>query len=765
MSRLTCHSALHQLFPGLPDLFPGSVFVLFLVLGLVTAVLVAWAYGRAYGALARRQWWTLFALRMAAIAILFLLMLRPVLTWQREVTQRKAVIFALDNSSSMGVADTPEGGTRWQQARDQLYTAWSELSGLFDLHLIVFSDVAEHLDAPAQLAAVEPVGKATSLSRGLLSARRAATGRQVEAVVLLTDGIHNAAGDPIALARRMGLNVVTIGVGDPLHERSLRRDIRVIDLKCPDQIALRNKTRVSGFIDAVGTPGHVVQVRLLEDDQPVCERELTLDDVEGAQEVVFEFIPERKGLHTYTVEVPPRPDETIPENNRRSSSALVHDARIRVLYVEGTLRAEYGALVGQFLSRDPNVEFCALVQTRPDTFVQRTNIDGLALTRIPDTADVVDAFDVFLIGDLSATHLPPATMQLIQQRVRAGAGLLMMGGYHSLGPGGYAGTAIEELLPVYLGGPDIGQATELFQPRLTPEGRQHPIFANIGSFFAAEEGGDAAVPLPLLGGCVKVSGTKPSASVLLVHPDIKVAGSPMAVMAVHRMGEGRAAALTVDTTRNWHQVLRALDQDTPFLRFWGQTVRWLAGRGEAMETEAGVVSTTDKAYYAPEATVTVSATVRREGGTAARDAEVTATVTGPDRAGTELTLRAEPGPAGNYAGRFEPARPGRYQIAVAAQVGATRLTADPLEIDVGRPNLEFDRLDLDEAVLTAIANATGGQYLHISLADRLTRSLRDRHTRQLVEQEIPLAWPPLAWFLFVGTLTGEWWLRRRCQLR
>jgi hypothetical protein len=349
--------------------------------------------------------------------------------------------------------------------------------------------------------------------------------------------------------------------------------------------------------------------------------------------------------------------------------------------------------------------------------------------------------------------------------VQAGAGLLMMGGYHSFGPGGYTGTVIEELLPVSMGGPDVGQATELFQPRLTPEGRQHPIFANIGEFFAAEGGDDAAVQLPPLGGCVKVGGTKPSATVLLVHPDITVAGSPMAVMAVHRMGEGRAAALTVDTTRNWHQVLRALGQDTPFLRFWGQTIRWLAGRGDVMETEAGVVSTTDKAYYAPEATVTVSATVRGEGGAAARDAQVTATVTGPGRAGAPVTLRPEAGPAGNYAGTFEPARPGRYQIAVVAQVGATRLTAETLEIDVGRPNLEFDRLDLDEATLTAIANASGGHYLHISLADRLTKSLQDRHTRQLVEQEIPLAWPPLLWFFFVGALTSEWWLRRRYQLR
>lgn len=766
MPRLTCQSALHELFPGLEDAFPGSTLLLFLLAATVVAVLVTLAYRQAYGALSRRQWWTLLALRMAALGIVFLLLLRPIMTWQRDVKQRKAVVFTVDNSASMAIADHPEGGTRWQQAREQLLASWPELSDVFDLHLVLFSDVAQRLEAPEQLNAVEATGKATSLSRGLVAARRAAGGKPIEAVVLLSDGIQNAAGDPIAVARRMGVTVVTIGVGDPLHDRSLRRDVRVTDIDCPDRISLRNKTRVAGFIDAVGAPGYVVPVRLLEDGQTVCERELALDDVAGAQEVVFEFIPERKGLHTYTVEVPRQPDETIPQNNTRSSSGLVHDPRIRVLYLEGTLRAEYGALVGQFLSRDPNVEFCALLQTRPNVFVQRSNIEGFAIEGIPESQDVYDTFDVFLIGDLSATYLPPSRAEMIRQRVEAGAGLIMMGGYHSLGPGGYTGTVIEELLPVHLGGLEVGQATEPFLPRLTPEGRRHPIFANIGGFFASEAEDDLDEVLPPLGGCVKVGGTKPSAAVLLVHPDLTVDGAPMAVLAVHRFGKGRAAALTIDTTRNWHQVLRALDRDTPFLRFWGQTIRWLAGRTETVETEAGVSCTTDKAYYLPESTVTIAATVRGDDGAAASGAEVTATLEGPAGTDTEeLLLSPQAGAPGHYAATFEPARSGRYRISVTAQLQERRLAAEPLEIDVGRPNLEFDRLDLDTATLEAVAHATGGQYLHVSLADRLTQLLEQRHARQRMTREMPLAWPPLLWFLFLSAVTTEWWLRRRFQLR
>ena len=61
--------------------------------------------------------------------------------------------------------------------------------------------------------------------------------------------------------------------------------------------------------------------------------------------MLFEFIPTAKGRHTYTVKVPAVAEEKIKENNQRSAVSTVVELGIRVLYVEGTLRAEYGALV------------------------------------------------------------------------------------------------------------------------------------------------------------------------------------------------------------------------------------------------------------------------------------------------------------------------------------------------------------------------------------------------------------------------------------
>ena len=375
-----------------------------------------------------------------------------------------------------------------------------------------------------------------------------------------------------------------------------------------------------------------------EDEKPIGEVELTLDEVEGTQEVEFEFRPTVLGRHVYTVRALPIPDEKIDENNQRSAVALVVEPGIRVLYLEGTLRAEYGAIVQRFLAKDPDLEFCALVQTRPNVFLKRTNIEGLELETLPTTPEDVSTFDVFIIGDLDSSYIKPEQQALIAQRVREGAGLIMLGGYHSLGPGGYTGTPIGAILPVLLGDREVGQVPDAFLPKLTPDGNHHPIFANITDFFPTTTGDAKQSGLPELDGCTRVTGTRPGATVLATCPIEITAQGEMPLLAVQPVDEGRTAVFCGDTTRKWQQGPVAMDQESPFLQFWGQLIRWAAGRSTEVEAAASVVSSTDKGYYEPDETVLISAVVRDEKGEGSLDASVVAKIRASDGRADDVEL-------------------------------------------------------------------------------------------------------------------------------
>ncbi len=750
-------------------------------------LLVGVFYYRAFHALEFRRWRTLYLLRAAAILLVVTLLFQPVLSYQKEHVEKPALIFLLDASASMDIADDQSELSRFDRARSKL-EQWSEtLKRDFRVLTVAFADRALPLETREELATLIPNGRATSLCRALATASNQLAPAEVAALIMLSDGINNAAGNPPESAGKLGLTVHCVGVGAGLRSNRSYRDVQVVGIDCPDRMMLGNVARVTGSIDAAGLNGRVIQAFLDEDGRQVASAELTLDEVEGSQQVAFEFTPSAKGRHSYTVRVPPVSEERITENNSRSAVSTVHEAEISVLYVEGTLRAEYGALVNRFLAKDPDLEFCALVQTRPNVFLQRTNMGDMRLAAIPADRETIDKFDVFILGDIDASYIRPEQQEMILDRIRAGAGLVMLGGYHSLGPGGYAGTPLGHALPVEPGDRRIGQFTDPFLPVLTPEGVRHPIFANIGVFFPTRSGGPQTPGLSPLVGCTRVERARAGATVLATLTDDP--GS-MPVLAVQPLGRGRTAVFAGDTTRNWQQVSQSLDRESPFLRFWGQMVRWLAGRAEAVEAAAGVVADTDKAHYEPDQPVQISAVVRDQQGQGADNARVTAEVygerleapqsfpseknvsllpvrriKGPGGRAERVELSSVPGPGGHYQGTFEPRSPGRYQIGVEALLDDLALTAETILIEVGRANLEFEKLDLDEKMLMDVAAASGGRYVHISTADHFIEQLERRQRKKTTYVERRLYWPPGLWTLLVAALTTEWILRRRYQLR
>lgn len=734
----------------------------------VAILLTGTFYYRAFGSLKSWQWQSLLALRIAAILLIVLLLFRPVFSYYRDLEERKTLIFLLDTSSSMSIADDATGQTRFNQARSQIEKWWEKLEDDFDLRVIQFSERAQAVEEGKDaLAGLSPEGKATSLSRALVKSVRLAgdDGKplKTEAVIMLSDGAHNASRSPLEIALKMPVPVHTVGVGASLRSDVSYRDIQVTGIDCPERLLLNNLARITAAVEGVGLAGRVVQVTLHEDDQPIGKNvELTLDATEGTQEAAFEFKPEKKGRHTYEVRIEPVGEERIEENNRRSAVAMVVEPGIRVLYLEGTIRPEYGALVQRFLAKDPDLEFCALVQTRPNVFLKRSNIEGLELTAIPADQETIDKFDVFIFGDLDSSYIRPEQQEMFVNRVRAGAGLIMLGGYHSLGPGGYAGTPLGEILPVRLGTREIGQITDPFLPTLTPDGAHHDILANIAGFFPTTGAEAKIAGLPLLRGCTRVETARPGATVL-AH--VQTDSGPMPVLVAQPVDKGRTAVFCGDTTRNWQQGPRAMNQESPFLRFWGQMVRWLAGRSVAVETEASITAATDKGYYEPDEPIRISAIVRDQQGEGATNAKVVAKVKGPAGRPSQLELTTVLGPGGHYGGQLTDAVNGNHEITVEAKLGEKTLTAEMLIVEVGRPNMEFEKLDLDEEMLGQIAADTGGRYVHITTADYLIEQLDRTQKKRREHLTIRLYWPPLFWVLFVGVLTGEWILRRRFQLR
>ncbi len=709
----------------------------------------------------------LFGLRLLAVLSLMLLFVRPVIRFETESTLRGELLVLLDASVSMSVQDYPSEPNRLEQARRELTgpKGFAAAAGRdFDIRYYGFSAGLEPLKDERALVELKPVGEATNLAGAVLRALEGRDRANVSGVVALTDGNDNAARDPIVALANVEVPIFWVGVGTKMRPGQNYKDIIITDVKTEPErfLTVNNRARVNVYLKSVGLANIQKTVVLTERDGPERGRaDVVLDGSARTQKVTIEMTPDTVGRFVYEVSISPESDERFTDNNRQTFTVHVTDPRVKVLYVDKP--GEEFRRLNMMLQRDPNVEVVTLVNERVGRFTQRGTMGDVKLTGFPATKEELSIFDVVLMGNVERSYFSRAQLEAIKSFVVGGKGFMMMGGQHTFGMGGYGGTAVDEALPVNCGSSDVGQIRDAFTMELTIEGRTHDVFAGTEKHFARAVGGLAAEALQLRG-CNRVAGLKPGAALLARQ----TTGGRIPVLVVARMGKGRSAAFLATGTYKWYWQFLALGEGSPYVRFWAQSIRWLAGR-EPKErvAEAGITVLIDKSAYEPGEKVSLTVAVRDREGLLTEHAGVEARFEGPKNLLVPIKLLYNP-VTRTYADTFEPPAPGEYTVTVIAtdQVGKT-LGRQKDTFIVGKPSLESEKVDLNEALLSNLA-AGFPQRAYVPLAGihqvlpRLTPLVK--HRRERPTYPLPTWLSAVLFLAFVGLLTTEWALRRRWQL-
>ena len=192
----------------------------------------------------------------------------------------------------------------------------------------------------------------------------------------------------------------------------------------------------------------------------------------------------------------------------------------------------------------------------------------VAMTSFPATADELGAYDCVVLSDIGANSLllhpdtfnrsesRPNRVGAVAEYVRAGGGLVMIGGYLTFqgidGKGRWHGTAVEEVLPVSI---------SPFDDRVEEPAGLEPVAVGAHDVTAGITG-----PWPALLGYNRVTADQ-QAEVL-----VTVGGDPLIV--VGRAGSGRTAAFTSDCAPHWAPPPFVAWEHYP--RLWSQLVGWVA---------------------------------------------------------------------------------------------------------------------------------------------------------------------------------------------
>jgi uncharacterized membrane protein len=752
----------------------GHSWWLMIGLAALGAGLIIFFYRRVTTSVDRATLIAMIALRAGLIMLVLVVLFRPSVGYELGTHERPALLVLVDRSKSMSISDAPGLPSRFDRARGALLGFGGVLDSLerdFKVHLWTFDSTAHRLEGTAALGEERADGRASALATALQMASADVSGERIAGALLLSDGIDNSGKDPAELLGSLGLPVYAVAVGTRLSESEEFTDIAVTGAEAGRYAAVDNVCTVRAYVEAQGFRGRRVRVSLIVKDgegSPVkAAQEITLDGRRGDQEVKLSFTPRRPGDWSARVEIKPDATERLRENNVQEFLLNVTEPRIRVLFVDGRVRPEYGFLRRNW-GLDPMVELTSVYRASKGVFVEQPPSGKRARLGsdrfFPQDYEAARRHDVFVIGDIERASFSDAQIEALRKAVSEGAGLLCLAGQAAFADGGWSNSRLAELLPVNMG--SGGTRSDKFSLRLTPAGKAHPVFTGCAEFFTDKKTGK----LPQLEFLNVLGAAKPGAEVLAVHPGRKgTAGKSLPVFALQRYGKGRTAVFAAGPTWRW-EMLRGRGKQTPYAKFWGQLVRWLASEDVKRKSAGeGVSAHIDKRLYQPGEKVRLWAEAHGAGGRLATNARVRATAVAPGGARTRMQLAAVAESPGQFETIYAPEGPGDYAMIVTASEGGKKLGEIPLTFRVGKPNLEFEKLDLDERLLRRVAEKTHGRYYDLAVIDELVGSLVAEARKGSSSRELRF-YPdtaPKGWIialLFMTALSAEWLIRKRRQL-
>ena len=252
-------------------------------------------------------------------------------------------------------------------------------------------------------------------------------------IVLLSDG-NETEGDLMAGARFALSHQVNVDVL-PVHY-DYKREVLVERLVLPEGIQ-RNET---------------FDLKVVARSLQICDAQLTI--LRNEKQVAQQTVRLKKGVNSF------RAPMKISEAGFHVFSALLTSK-------EDTLKENNRGLGSIYVQGEARILFVANDPVESEHLISACSEEGLETEfsrpgEMPDSLSQLQNYDCVILANVPSYDLTDSQMQSLHAAVRdMGIGLMMVGGEHGFGAGGYEGTLIEEALPVSM---------DISQKKINPKG-------------------------------------------------------------------------------------------------------------------------------------------------------------------------------------------------------------------------------------------------------------------------------------------------------
>ncbi|MBR1850022.1 MAG: hypothetical protein IJ789_01465 [Bacteroidales bacterium] len=294
--------------------------LLCIALGVVYAVVLYLWKGRREGLNVRssRLAVVLAAVRFATVTVIAFLLLSPMVKSERHNREKPVVALLEDQSQSLFMtADSARMRTSLAPTLDSL---------------------AKALQTDYEVVRMPFGGASTDIAAALSEANERYAGRNLGAVVLVSDGIYNQGSNPTTV--QLSAPVYCVALGDT----AVRRDAAVAAVRVNRTAYLGNRFPMEITVRATRMAGQSRTLSVEHGDHTLLSRKIAIDSPDLLVTEQLTLDANEAGLQTYTIRLDPTEGEAIASNNRRTVTVDVVDGRQKVAIVAAAPHPDLAAI-------------------------------------------------------------------------------------------------------------------------------------------------------------------------------------------------------------------------------------------------------------------------------------------------------------------------------------------------------------------------------------------------------------------------------------
>jgi uncharacterized membrane protein len=714
-------------------------------------------YGRVGAHSSPRDRVVLAALRVAVLVVVVACLFRPMLLLSAPVPQRNFVGVLVDDSRSMKISD---GGAsaRADIIRSALGAGDSSLIAAlrerFQVRLFRFGSALNRIE---DLGALTFDGAETRLGDAISSARQELDAVPLSGLVVLSDGADNASAavsDELLSLRARSVPVFTVGIG---AER-FQRDVEIERVELPRQVLEGSSFVANVVIRQRGFEGNRVPLVVEDDGKVIAREEIELPSDGAAAPVRIPVTVRSAGARTLRFSVPLQNNEQVTQNNERRTLLDVRYRKEKILYVEGEPRYEV-RFIRDAVEADSNLQLVVLQRTAENKYL-RLNVDGPTELAggFPTTRAELFKYRAIILGSIEASAFTPDQLRMLADFVSVrGGGMLFLGGRSAFGEGGYAGTPLADILPMFVEGGAVADSMAPFNElrvRVSPAGLSHPVTQHAALPPRGVKADTSAIIKVPVSSVNRITRLKPGAITLLEG----TAGRyRQPVLVYQRYGRGLAVALPIQDSFLWRMHADVPVEDAAHRTLWRQLLRWVTSDSP---DQLKVGASVDR--VAPGAAVSIRAEVSDSNFVRRNDARPIARVFSPSGVVRELPLEWVVDRDGEYQANYSSTEPGVHTIRVitGGNRPGERVLEDSTFIAVADLGAEFYGAEMRRPLLQRVADETGGKFYTPATMKTLPEDIALNKRGVTVMNQMDLWDMPVILLLVVVLLASEWAFRR-----